>query len=113
MLTSGKHGLNKRTHAKAIREHHFLGSLIKGLGMAAKFAAPALKVGLKAAPGLLSAGAGIHQMRQQNKANKAQERLMNAQAEGAEDQNKYLKKQMAEPQTQKKGGRTQSRKRYC
>lgn len=121
--------IDKKTHKKATREHHFLGSLIgmlaKGAGMAAPYLAKGLSLGAKglgavggtlarnagnighavnAAGTAAQAGMAFNQMRQANKSAAAQERMMNAQAQGAEDQNAYVKRQMG----QKRGGRTKS-----
>lgn len=116
----------KKSHIKkAMREHHFIGNLIgmlaKGAGMAAPYLSKGLSLGSKAA-GVLARNAGnighavnaagtaaqagmaLKQMHQANKATAAQERMMNAQAQGVEDQNAYAKRQMG----QKRGGRTKS-----
>lgn len=109
-----------------------IGMLAKGAGMAAPYLAKGLSLGTKAASlgakglgavgGTLARNAGnighavnaagtaaqagmaFNQMRQANKSSAAQERMMNAQAQGAEDQNAYVKRQMG----QKRGGRTKS-----
>jgi hypothetical protein len=133
----GDKTLDKKTHKKATREHHFLGSLIgmlaKGAGMAAPYLAKGLSLGAKglgavggtlarnagnighavnAAGTAAQAGMAFNQMRQANKSAAAQERMMNAQAQGAEDQNAYLKKKMEAEQVQKRGGRTKSHRRH-
>jgi hypothetical protein len=107
--------INKNTHAKAKEEHHFLGNLIGMLAKGAKMAAPFLSKGVKigskiggtlaknaknighavnAAGSVAQTGMALQQMKQANKASAAQERMTNAQAQGTEDQNAYLKKQM-------------------
>ena len=126
----GDKTLDKKTHKKATREHHFLGSLIGMLAKGAGMAAPYLAKGLGAVGGTLARNAGnighavnaagtaaqagmaFNQMRQANKSAAAQERMMNAQAQGAEDQNAYLKKKMEAEQVQKRGGRTKSHRRH-
>jgi hypothetical protein len=113
-----------------------IGMLAKGAGMAAPYLAKGLSLGTKAASlgakglgavgGTLARNAGnighavnaagtaaqagmaFNQMRQANKSSAAQERMMNAQAQGAEDQNAYAKRQMEAAQGQKRGGRTKS-----
>jgi len=127
--------MDKKTHKKALEEHHFLGSLIgmlaKGLGRAAPYLAKGIGMGargLSAVGGTLSrnaknighavntvgslaqTGMTVNQMQQANRAAAAQERMMNAQAQGAEDQNSYLKRQMEAGQAQKTGGRINYRR---
>lgn len=127
--------MDKKTHKKALEEHHFLGSLIgmlsKGLGMAAPYLAKGIGMGargLSAVGGTLSrnaknighavntvgslaqTGMTLNQMQQANRAAAAQERMMNAQAQGAEDQNSYLKRQMEAGQAQKTGGQINFRR---
>lgn len=115
-----------------------IGMLSKGLGMAAPYLAKGLSLGTKAASlgakglgavgGTLARNAGnighavnaagtaaqagmaLNQMRQANRAAAAQERMMNAQAQGAEDQNSYLKRQMEAGQAQKTGGQINFRR---
>jgi hypothetical protein len=59
---------------------------------------------------LAQTGMTVNQMQQANRAAAAQERMMNAQAQGAEDQNSYLKRQMEAGQAQKTGGRINYRR---
>jgi hypothetical protein len=88
---------------------------IKGLGKSAGFLAKnAGNIGhaVNAAGSAAQAGMALKQMRQANKVSAAQERMMNAQAQSAEDQNAYVRRQMEAAQGQKKGGRTKSYKKH-
>lgn len=125
---------DKKTHTKALEEHHFLGNLIgmlsKGIGMAAPYLSRGIKLGaqgigalaknaknighaVNAAGSVAQTGIALQQMKQANRASAAQERMTNAQAQGTEDQNAYLKRQMEAGQPQRKGGRTKFHKNYC
>lgn len=135
-----RHGITKTHVKRAMREHHYLGQLIgaiakgigmaaphitRGVGMAARGAGAAARGISAAAPigkvlkgagtigSIAQTGLGLNQMRQAAKAATAQERLLNAQAQAAENQNAYFDKQMAGSQPHKKGGRAKSyRKNY-
>ena len=113
-------GLTKAHVKKAMREHHSLGQLIgaaaRGLGMAAPYFGRALH-GVGALGSIAQTGLGlsqgVRQMKEGSRAAAAQERLLNAQARSAENQNTYYEKQMAGSQPQKKGGRTKSYRKNC
>ena len=92
--------------------------ITKGVGAGARMAGTGAKLIGRNAKNIghaVNAGAGIasgisayRQGQAANKAAAAQERMMNAQAEGQEAQNAYMRRQM-EAQPQRKGGRTKSR----
>lgn len=119
MLGPRNGGLSRATHKKAEAEHHFIGSLIgmlaKGAGMAAPYISKGIGMLAKNSKNIghaVNAASGVAQIVRETKAAKeakeasaAQRRMMHAQAQGVEDQNAYMKKQMG-AQAQKRGGRT-------
>jgi hypothetical protein len=130
-VTMRREGLKRAM--KAMKEHHALGKIIgdaaKAIGKGVNMSLPYIGVGGKflgalgggsragniagALGNLAQSSLDLKQINQARSTAAAQEKLLKAQARGAENQNTYLERQMAGLQPQKKGGRTKSYRKNC